>query len=220
MRKRINYLTNQNKIPNYPIYFTDELITSPIDFIEEKVVNIEGVKPNYYFLNTLGELRNSKRKIIKPNLINSGYYSYRMTNGKKGKERKYINKLAHRLVKEIFDKNSNFDQLTVNHKDMDRSNNRLSNLEYMTQAENNIEKYKTVIDDGTYRYNAAFNLDQLKIIVDELDKGEKQYKEILRMIGIEQTKENCDYIGNIKRGITYKREVKEIRENRNSTTIL
>ena len=202
----------------YPIYFTDNCIISPIEFIEEKVIDIDGVKKDHYIINTLGEMRNINGNIIKPKKINSGYYVYNMTNGEKGKDKKYKHLLVHRLVKLSFDPIENFDEITVNHINMDKSDCRLSNLEYMTQSENNNAKYKTVVDTGTERYNAAFTKEQLRIIVNELDNGEKSYKEILELIDMECSKNNCDYIGNIKRGITYKEEVKEIRANSSSTT--
>lgn len=215
MKRKRKYF-EQDKI--YPIYFTDNYIVSPIEFIEEKFVDIDGVKKDHYIINTLGEMHNKKGDIIKPKKINSGYYVYNMSNGKKGKDKKYKHMLVHRLVKLSFDPIDNFNEMTVNHINMNKSDCRLSNLEYMTQKENNDAKYKTVLDTGTERYNAAFTREQLKIIVEELDKGEKTYREILELIGIEYSKHNCDYIGNIKRGITYKEEVKEIRTNSSSTT--
>lgn len=213
-RTRKNYLY-EDRLPEYPLYFRDKVEPiKPISFLEEKPINIEGVKPDYYTKNNYGEVYNNKGQKIKPCLINSGYFTYRLYTGDKVK--KYKHMLAHRLVKQIFDPIDNFNEMTVNHKNMDRSDNSLDNLEYMTQAENNIEKSRNISNFGTYNKGAVFNKEQLKTIVTEIDNG-TSYKRILEMIGIPDTKNNRDYIGNIKRGITYQKEAKEIRDE-NSTT--
>ena len=197
MRKRIDY-TKTNGKPKQPIYYTEE-IPCPIYYEEWKLIDLEGIRKNFYYASTTGKVMNRNGLVLKPNLINSGYYTYRLYD-EKGICRHI---LAHRLFMMVFNPVENMDQLTVNHKDLDTENNFMYNLEWNTQLENNMHSY------GTGNYQAKFNIDQLKIIINELAKSTK-YKDILNILGIEDTWNNRDYIGNIKRGITYKREINEI----------
>ena len=191
-------------------------IIKPIYFEEWKLVDIEGVVKNYYYASNTGKVMNIKGQIIKPTLINSGYLVYRLYNGNK-QPPKYKHILAHRLLMLLFHPVDNQDELTVNHKDNDKLNNFDHNLEWMTYHENNMHKVITQYQYGTNIYNSIFTIEQLKIIYYELQK-ETSYSDILKLIGMEDTKNNRDYIGNIKRGKTYKREINEIIIKEGSTT--
>jgi hypothetical protein len=101
-----------------------------------KTVYINNYKTCYEISN-LGRGRNTNRLhwktkgILKPKFNKqNGYYSYCLTVG--GKEYyKYI----HRLVGEYFIKFNNH-KPQINHIDGDKSNNRVTNLEWCTQEEN------------------------------------------------------------------------------------
>uniref|UniRef100_A0A6C0EQA4 HNH nuclease domain-containing protein n=1 Tax=viral metagenome TaxID=1070528 RepID=A0A6C0EQA4_9ZZZZ len=97
---------------------------------EWKIIN---EYPNYYVSN-LGNIKNIKTgKILHPT-IKSGYYNIVLTNNKKKKSFK-----VHRLVAIAF--LNNFENKTdVNHKDKNKLNNNLHNLEWMTRRENNIHR--------------------------------------------------------------------------------
>ena len=72
---------------------------------------------------------------LKLGKINTGYLSARLcVNGK------YVYKLAHRLVWESFNGPIS-DRLEINHKDLDKTNNRLSNLELVTHQQNLIHVF-------------------------------------------------------------------------------
>ena len=204
-RKRKDY-TKETK-PIQAIYFTDSKMTEVITFIEYRPVNIEGVKLGYY-VDNIGHLFNSKGELITPIYINSGYYVYKLpkidqSNGK------YKQILAHRLFMMAFNPINNMDQMTINHIDNNSANNELSNLEWLSQKENNDKKNKSLINYGIDNYQAKFNYAQIKEILKCLNKG-MTYKDILRHIGLDDSGRNEDYIGNIKRGITYKQEVADI----------
>ena len=170
---------------------------------------MEGIIKNYYWVSNCGQVKNKDGLILKPMLINSGYYVYRLYTGNlTGKRYKAI--LAHRLVKLFFDPIPNPELYTVNHDDLDKSNNFDYNLSWMTQSENNRHKSINLPSDGIYNYHASFNNEQLRIIVYELNKG-TSYSDILNILGIENNDNNRDYIGNIKRGKTYKREIERIK---------
>lgn len=87
------------------------------------VVGYEG----RYEVSNLGRIKNKEDKILVPQLTRTGYYKVTLFNGKKK------GKLIHRLVMEAFVGQS---ELQVNHKDFNKINNQLSNLEYTTSREN------------------------------------------------------------------------------------
>lgn len=205
-KKRKNYL--EEKRPEYPITFNYQQPESPVVFVEEKLLSIPGVREDYYFINNCGEMRNIHGDTINPILINSGYLVYPLLSSEP-EIRKYKRILAHRAVKMTFDQIDHPEKYTVDHFDMDPFNNYDYNLRWMTQKENNDEKVVNNPQSGCRNYHAMFDYLQLKTIVTELQKG-TSYSEILKMIGVEDTWNNRDYIGNIKRGKTYKKEVQRI----------
>lgn len=72
--------------------------------------------------------RHTKNIFLKPNIDKYGYEIVRLFKNGVGTYKK-----VHRLVAEVFMGPSS---LTVNHKDLDKRNNRLKNLEYLTSVEN------------------------------------------------------------------------------------
>lgn len=74
--------------------------------------------------------RNLKEKVLRPWLINSGYLvvAFRINNQKE-------NHLVHRLMAKTFLEDYS-DELDVNHKNLNRYDNSLSNLEMVTRKEN------------------------------------------------------------------------------------
>ena len=104
------------------------------------VVGYEGL----YQVSNLGRIRKIRKKnlysknkmcplisnIMTPRFVTGGYLSVRLTKDKKSK-----GKRVHRAVAEAFIQNPGKKE-TVNHKDFDKTNNHVSNLEWMTNAEN------------------------------------------------------------------------------------
>ena len=215
-RKRKNYLKESEEKLTSPIFFSDKLI-SPITIVETRPINIEGVKDGLYYANNIGQVFNNRGQEIKQNLINSGYYCYKLYTGERIPETNrplYKGILAHRLFADVFDLLSLDDKsMTIDHINMDKSRNELSNLEVVSQLENNERKSKALQYHGAKVCNSTFSFQDLIVIVNELEKGTK-YADILVMINKPVTKLNKDYIGNIKRGITYKKEVALIKEKR------
>lgn len=79
-----------------------------------------------YWASNLGRIK-SRRKILKTHYSESGYEKVSLyKHGKK----------VHRLVMAAFEGEKPYPEFEVNHKDGDRSNNKLDNLEYVTHYEN------------------------------------------------------------------------------------
>lgn len=92
--------------------------------------------PNYT-ISTIGVVKNKKNQIIKPFLNNKGYVMVRLWDSGVS-----TSKLVHRLVAQAFIPNP--DNLPeVNHKDENKVNNDVNNLEWVTREENVRHSIKT-----------------------------------------------------------------------------
>lgn len=87
-----------------------------------------------YEVSDEGRIKSYKKK--NPIILSPGRYSngYLFVTLFRGTEKKSCS--IHRLVLETFNPVENMDFLQVNHKDCDRTNNKLENLEWMTPQEN------------------------------------------------------------------------------------
>lgn len=92
--------------------------------------NIDGFNGKYQ-VSSWGRIRNAESgKIIKPYVNSKGYLKTSLYNGEKN-----VKKRVNRLVAIAFIENPyNYPQ--VNHKDGNKQNNSISNLEWVTNTEN------------------------------------------------------------------------------------
>lgn len=100
-----------------------------------------------YEASTLGRIRNKNaHKIIKDN-VNGGYCQIILY-----KEQKRYPRKVHRLIAETYIDNPE-NKETVNHKDKNRQNNQVSNLEWLSVQENNEHKVRENFQrrDSTFR---------------------------------------------------------------------
>ena len=93
--------------------------------IWKDVIGFEGK----YEVSTLGQVRNSLGRVMKPYINNSGYACIKLTGG----DKKHF--LVHRLVAAAFVDNP-AKHSVVNHLDSHRLNNAANNLEWCTTKEN------------------------------------------------------------------------------------
>lgn len=88
---------------------------------------------DYYEVSNCGEIRNSKtKKIRKKNLLKTGYY---FVNGSLGNRKNKITFRVHKAVAETFIENKE-NKPIINHKDGNKLNNAVDNLEWCTYSEN------------------------------------------------------------------------------------
>ena len=100
---------------------------------------------NNYSVSNKGRIRDDKRGVIKAKqLSKDGYYKVDLyNNGIRSTKR------VHRLVAETFlpfDEN----RLDINHKDGDKLNNNIDNLEWCTKSENMLHAYRTGLAKPSY----------------------------------------------------------------------
>lgn len=88
-----------------------------------KNFKFEKMKNQNYYVSNFGRIKN-KNRILKPNIDNNGYYNIN-------------NKLIHIIVANNFIENPNNYKI-VNHKDGNKLNNNINNLEWITQQMNTI----------------------------------------------------------------------------------
>ena len=115
--------------------------------------DIEGT--TNYEISSNGNVRNkTTKKILKGRKSKSGYLQVSIKfNG----EEKFKNKYIHRLVAEAFIENK-YNKKEVNHKDGNKLNNNLDNLEWVTSSENQKHRHSIGINKTSNRRIGKFNL--------------------------------------------------------------
>ncbi|MDT2738042.1 HNH endonuclease [Enterococcus pseudoavium] len=97
--------------------------------------------PNYE-VSSLGNIRNSRGKIMKQRVTRRNYKEIGLRNGTD--KQKFF--LIHRLVAKYFLEEIE-SKAYVNHKDGDTHNNNVNNLEWVTQSENQLHAYKAGLQE-------------------------------------------------------------------------
>jgi hypothetical protein len=130
-----------------------------------------------YLVSVNGEIINEKtnKKLI-PQDNGKGYMKVTLSI-----EGRQIQRYVHRIVAECYLLNKS---IQVNHKDGDKLNNNVSNLEWVTNSENQIHAHQTGLKkNGNELWNGKFSKEEI-IKIKELKKnGIPQYKiaEIMRV---------------------------------------
>lgn len=148
-----------------------------------------------YEINKKGKIRNSFSKYIyKPYLGKKGYYVVSLPMGKQGKS-KVIR--VHKALAETFIPNpkpTEYD--TVNHIDENKTNNKLSNLEWCTSSENTKKYYKNAYKKNPYANNRKLDKTSIRFIRNHPDYS---CGELAKMLRVSKTT-----IINVRHGVFYK----------------
>jgi hypothetical protein len=126
-----------------------------------------------YSINIKGEVYSWRsKKFLKPQKQRNGYLTVNLFNGKNVKT-----KTIHRLVAEVFIHNE-FDKPFVNHKDLDKTNNNVNNLEWVTASENIQHAHNNGIRVGEKNGNSKLTAIQINEIRDKYSFRKTTYKEL------------------------------------------
>jgi hypothetical protein len=145
--------------------------------------------PNY-FISNMGRLYTTKLKLVKKFIFNkgSGYYQVILTNDKIRK-----NFSVHRLLALAFIPNPQ-KKREINHKDGNKTNNNLSNLEWITHSENALHAYK----NGLHEFQRGekggnHKLTEKEVLEIRRLKNEEgySYKKIAKMFHIGESTAYC-----------------------------
>lgn len=151
-----------------------------------------------YYANENGSIYSAvSNKTLSWQLDKDGYAKVQLMSTD-GKRHRYS---VHRLILENFQPVEDMEFLQVNHKDGNKLNNDLSNLEWVTCSENNKHKYKLGLASQKGENNNASRLTEKDVleIINLLLTHKYTYKEIGKKFDV-----NEETIGAIKRKQNWK----------------
>jgi hypothetical protein len=126
------------------------------------------------------------KKYLKPQLQNNGYVTVGLYLNKKSKVIP-----VHRIVAQAFLPNP-LSLRTVNHKDFDKTNNNVSNLEWMTHQENSLHSTNRGIVSGENNGNSKLTKQQVIEIRQKYKFRKYTYLDLSKEYGVLKT-----YVGRI-----------------------
>lgn len=132
---------------------------------------------NKFEISNHGKLRNIKTKhIYKLEILRTGYYSVRVSLGSRNKK---THILIHKAVAYTFLQNQN-NLPEINHKDGNKLNNNVSNLEWCTSHENQQHKYDIGLFNknkiiGENNHNAKLSWNDVEYIREHYVYRSKEY---------------------------------------------
>ena len=121
----------------------------------------------------------------------------------------------HRIMLMTYNPIANMDMFEVNHKDGDKENNLLDNLEWVSTQENIAHAIKTGLRNSVGENNPGHKLTEIEVwqIIDLLQHTSYTYKEIATFYNVHE-----ETVARIKRKKSWKHLTKDIIFNQRSTT--
>lgn len=115
-----------------------------------------------YCITNYGRLVNTEFNYVINSNIKRGYHKFRIKY-----EGKYRYLLKHRLLAKAFIPQNNKEQEYINHRDGNKENNTLLNLEWCTIGENNSHAHRT----GLIKYNSSITEEEAKQVIMMINEG-------------------------------------------------
>lgn len=186
-----------------------------INNIEWREIYIDKGRTDYLISNTGVVYSKKSKKILKPQLSNCGYLRVEL----------YINgcsykKSIHRLVAIAFIPNPLF-KPQVNHKNGDKTNNNVSNLEWVTESENEKEAYRIGLKTSKLGEESHFcktNKSTIKYICKLIEDGEYTLIEISNLTNVSIAMIYRIYWRKSWTNISYKYDFENCKQSHNKYT--
>lgn len=150
--------------------------------IWKKINFLEDSGYGTYYISNEGKIKNKKCYIRKFQTDKSGYYRVSFRN----KERKTKQFFVHRLVAITFIENP-LNKPQVNHKDLDKKNNNVENLEWCNNSENIKHAYLNNILCQKGSKNNSSKLKEKQVIEIYKMKGKLKQEDIGKIYGVART---------------------------------
>ena len=170
-------------------------------------IRVNGVKSRYY-INRNGQIKTSTDTIIEPYLLN-GYYAYSLNIQNSDGTFKNFLTTRHRLLACVFipvdrkylNQGYRQENLTVNHKDGNKLNDSLDNLEWATPSENTLHAINTGLSNVSLGENSHLaTIDEATAIkICEMIEAGWSNKEITDKLRVSK-----DIVKHIRYGETWK----------------
>ena len=146
---------------------------------------LKHIKDSYYTIEMIDKntfiIKNTKTgNNIKPWLGKNGYYTITLRGGNKYKDRKVY---LHRLIAKYFIHNPDpKNKVEVNHKDGNKQNNSLDNLEWVTPSENIQHAYDTGLNHVSTMLKTDKELEEILFIY--IMNGNETLTSLSKFIGL------------------------------------
>lgn len=162
------------------------------------VIEQNGIIYDYtglYEVSNYGRVRNKKQKLKRSSIKENGYMTVILWKNNKEK-----NFYVHRLVATMFIENDNpIEKTQVNHKDFNRQNNSVENLEWVSHKENMQHAFNADEEHGNERRHrisetvkGSKNPNSKKVLCIETEQIFNSMKEASEWIGVSYTNiSNC-----------------------------
>ena len=146
-----------------------------------KPITVYNLKPNYYFATEDGKIISAYQgKELTYSLDKNGYARPSFVN----QEGKRIRVHAHRLILATFNPVEGWENLEVNHKDGNKLNNSLDNLEWVSTKENIHHAWSHGLAQGGEKHGRATMTEAMAIEALERHKNGEKVAKIARDLGV------------------------------------
>lgn len=147
-----------------------------------KAIDVYNLRPNYYFATKDGKIISAYRwkELSNSSLDKDGYSRPSFLN----KEGKSVRIHAHRLILATYSPVEGWENLEVNHKDGNKLNNSLDNLEWVTTKENISHAIETGLKKHGEFHGRATMTEEVAIAILERHKNGEKVSHIARDIGV------------------------------------
>jgi len=145
-----------------------------------------GITYDNFEISNTGQIRNLKTgNILKPNINKSGYYVVLLSMGHRGKVKSIR---VHKALAETFIPNPNPDLFNiVHHKDANKLNYNLDNLEWTTCKQNILYHLENAYKNNERANNRRLTVSDVRFIREDYKQHNHSMLELSRMFNISKT---------------------------------